>query len=150
MVLAAGDGWKKCLIVTVIFLHTCQAEIIGFYRMRAQHNTIERVANRRNRIRIKIVYLHFSFLQTEDPKLMMQKCHLKTQALNPHMKHSFRQDLPAKLKADFPQDYQDIFCLVSLYPVHPVDAVRKVKLYFVKFLFRLNWPLLRLAVGLDP
>jgi hypothetical protein len=45
---------------------------------------------------------------------MMQKCHLKTQALNPHIKlaHSFRQDLPAKLKADFQQDYQDIFCLV--------------------------------------
>ena len=26
------------------------------------------------------------------------------------MKHSFRQDLSAKLKADFQQDYQDIFC----------------------------------------
>jgi len=134
--LAAGDGWKKCLIVAVIFPHICQAEIIGFYRMGAQHNTIERVAYRRNRIPIKIVYLHLPLLQTEGPKLTMQKCHLKTQALNPHIKlHSFRQDLHVKLKADFPQDYQDIFCLVSLYPFHPVDPVKKVKLYFVKFLF---------------
>ena len=40
------------------------------------------------------------------------------------MKHLFRQDL---------QDYQEFFYLVRLYPVHPVDSVRKIKLYFVQF-----------------
>ena len=30
-----------------------------------------------------------------------------------YMKHSFRQDLSAKLKADFQQDYQDFFVLVG-------------------------------------
>jgi hypothetical protein len=43
-----------------------------------------------------------------------------------HMKHWFRQDL---------QDYQDFFGLVWLYPVHPVDHVRKWKIHAVKFLF---------------
>ena len=48
----------------------------------------------------------------------------------PYMKlHLFRQDL---------QDYQDNFVLASLYPVHPVDPVRKIELHFVKFLLRLN------------
>jgi hypothetical protein len=42
----------------------------------------------------------------------------------------FRQDL---------QDYQDNFVLVSLYPVHPVDPVRKIELNFVKFLFQSDW-----------
>ena len=55
--------------------------------------------------------------------------------------HSFRQDL---------QGYQDFFCLVRLYPVHPVDPVRKIKLYFVKFFIRLNWSLFRPAAGLNP
>jgi hypothetical protein len=32
---------------------------------------------------------------------------------------SFRQNLLAKLKADFQQDYQNFFGLVWLYPVHP-------------------------------
>jgi len=44
----------------------------------------------------------------------------------PYMKHLFRQDL---------QDYQDNFVFVKLNPVHPVDPVRKIELYFVKFLF---------------
>ena len=34
--------------------------------------------------------------------------------VDPCMKHSFRQDLSAKLKADFQQDYQDFFVLVGL------------------------------------
>ena len=39
--------------------------------------------------------------------------------------HSIRQDFPANLKADFQLDYQDFFRVVYLYPVHPVDLVKK-------------------------
>jgi hypothetical protein len=42
------------------------------------------------------------------------------------------------------------FGLVFLYPVHPVDPVRKSKVYAVKFFIRLNWPLFRPAAGLTP
>jgi hypothetical protein len=33
--------------------------------------------------------------------------------------NSIRQDLPAKLKADFQQDYQDFLGIVQQYLVHP-------------------------------
>ena len=33
------------------------------------------------------------------------------------------------------------FCSIWLYPVHPVNPVRKIKLYFVKFFIRSDWPL---------
>ena len=52
--------------------------------------------------------------------------------------HSFRQDL------------QDYFVLVWLYPVHPVDPVRKLYIYAVKFSSSIRpaffWP----AAGLNP
>jgi hypothetical protein len=37
------------------------------------------------------------------------------------------------------------FELVFLYPVHPVDPVRKWTVYAVNFFIRLNWPLWQLA-----
>ena len=40
--------------------------------------------------------------------------------------------------------------LKLLYPVHPVDPVRKIKLYFVKFCIRLIWPLFKPAAVLNP
>ena len=40
--------------------------------------------------------------------------------------HTFRQDL---------HDYQDFLGLLQLYPVRPVDPVRKWKIYAVKFFF---------------
>jgi hypothetical protein len=40
--------------------------------------------------------------------------------------HSIRQDL---------QDYQDFFCLVQQYPVHPVDPVKKRNLMPLSFFF---------------
>ncbi len=67
MIFASANGWKKWLIVTGIFFHICQAEIIGFNRVGAQHDAIERVADRWNRIRIKIVNLHFFHLRSEGP-----------------------------------------------------------------------------------
>ncbi len=42
------------------------------------------------------------------------------------------------------------FGLLFLYPVHPVDPVRKWTAYCVKFLFRLDRPFFWLAAGLTP
>jgi len=69
--------------------------------------------------------------------------------VNPRTKpHSIRQDLPAKLKADLQQDYLDFFELVYLYPVNPVDPVRKWTVYGINFNIGLNWPLFRPAAVL--
>jgi hypothetical protein len=54
----------------------------------------------------------------------------------------------AENRAVFLQDYQDLFGLVWLYPVHPVDPARKWKVHAVKFFIRSNWPLFRPAAML--
>jgi hypothetical protein len=43
-------------------------------------------------------------------------------------------DLPAKLKANFQQDYHDFLDLVEEYPVHPVDPVGKCNVLPLCFL----------------
>ena len=61
---------------------------------------------------------------------------------NPALKVNFRHifSFSCMKLHSFRQDYQDYFGLVWRYPVHPVDPVRKIKLHFVKFFFRLDRP----------
>jgi hypothetical protein len=48
---------------------------------------------------------------------------------------SIRQELPAKLKADFQQDYQDFLVVVFEYLVHPVDPVKNGNSDGIRFPF---------------